>query len=150
MEPSLYLSVKKKYGGLTCWVFETVQIILIIISLICFTEKVYGSSPYSPNIINKPYKIKKWKTKNAFQWIHSVFFQSRINKQIFLHFVFSSLIFVSKLHMNFPVHNQRVSDISFLWLWYTYLILVNFWSQNHDMSPVKNKKLQPKSNLIEI
>lgn len=52
--------------------------------------------------------------------------------------------------MNFPVHNQRVSDISFLWLWYTYLILVNFWSQNHDMSPVKNKKLQPKSNLIEI
>ena len=31
-----------------CWVFETVQIILIIISLICFTEKVYGSSPYSP------------------------------------------------------------------------------------------------------
>lgn len=132
------------------WVFETVQIILIIRSLICFTEKVYGSSPYSPNIINKPYKIKKWKTKNAFQWIHSVFFQSRINKQIFLHFVFSSLIFVSKLHMNFPVHNQRVSDISFLWLWYTYLILVNFWSQNHDMSPVKNKKLQPKSNLIEI
>lgn len=33
-----------------CWVFETVQIILIIISLICFTEKVYGSSPYSPII----------------------------------------------------------------------------------------------------
>ena len=31
-----------------CWVFETVRIILIIISLICFTEKVYGSSPYSP------------------------------------------------------------------------------------------------------
>lgn len=32
-----------------CWVFETVQIILRIISLICFTEKVYGSSPYSPS-----------------------------------------------------------------------------------------------------
>lgn len=31
-----------------CWVFEIVRIILIIISLICFTEKVYGSSPYSP------------------------------------------------------------------------------------------------------
>lgn len=30
------------------WVFETVQIILIISSLICFTEQVYGSSPYSP------------------------------------------------------------------------------------------------------
>jgi len=32
------------------WVFKTIQIIWIIISLICFTEKVYGSSPYSPNI----------------------------------------------------------------------------------------------------
>ena len=31
-----------------CWVFETVQIILRIQSLIGFTEKVYGSSPYSP------------------------------------------------------------------------------------------------------
>jgi len=31
-----------------CWVFETVQISLIIISLVCFIEKVYGSSPYSP------------------------------------------------------------------------------------------------------
>lgn len=33
-----------------CWVFETVQRISITIikSLICFTEKVYGSSPYSP------------------------------------------------------------------------------------------------------
>lgn len=36
-----------------CWVFETVRIISIIISLICFTEKVYGSSPYSP--INFPF-----------------------------------------------------------------------------------------------
>jgi len=33
-----------------CWVFETVRIISIIIRLICFTEKVYGSNPYSPNI----------------------------------------------------------------------------------------------------
>ena len=32
------------------WVYKTIQIIFIIISLICFTEKVYGSSPYSPNI----------------------------------------------------------------------------------------------------
>ena len=67
MEPSHYLSVKKKYGGLTdlyirslhplmkepnakknaCW--ETVRIISIIISLIGFTEKVVGSNPYSPN-----------------------------------------------------------------------------------------------------
>ncbi|KAL3806696.1 hypothetical protein ACJIZ3_000542 [Penstemon smallii] len=29
------------------------QIILIIISLICFTEKVYGSSPYSPRALLK-------------------------------------------------------------------------------------------------
>lgn len=29
---------------------KAIQIISIIISLICFTEKVYGSSPYSPNI----------------------------------------------------------------------------------------------------
>ncbi|KAL3806171.1 hypothetical protein ACJIZ3_000656 [Penstemon smallii] len=36
-----------------CWVFETGQIILIIISLICFTEKVYGSSPYSPRALLK-------------------------------------------------------------------------------------------------
>ena len=35
-----------------CWVFETVQIISIIIRLICFTEKVYGSSPYSPILIS--------------------------------------------------------------------------------------------------
>jgi len=35
-----------------CWVFETVQIILRIKeSLIYFTEKVYGSSPYSPKYI---------------------------------------------------------------------------------------------------
>lgn len=33
-----------------CWVFETVRIISITIRLICFTEKVYGSNPYSPNI----------------------------------------------------------------------------------------------------
>ncbi|PIN14885.1 hypothetical protein CDL12_12484 [Handroanthus impetiginosus] len=39
---------KKKKKRNACWVFETVQIILIIISLICFTKKVYGSSPYSP------------------------------------------------------------------------------------------------------
>lgn len=32
------------------WVFKTIEIIEIIMSLICFTEKVYGSSPYSPNI----------------------------------------------------------------------------------------------------
>jgi hypothetical protein len=31
-----------------CWVLGTVQIILIIRTLICSTEKVYGSSPYSP------------------------------------------------------------------------------------------------------
>lgn len=34
-----------------CWVFETVRIISIIIRLICFTEKVYGSNPYSPTNI---------------------------------------------------------------------------------------------------
>lgn len=61
-----FSSYEEKYGGLTdlyiswwkspmqqnaCWVFETVRIISIIISLICFTEKVYGSSPYSPNTV---------------------------------------------------------------------------------------------------
>lgn len=62
---TIFLSCKekKKYGKLTdlviswwkspmqqnaCWVFETVRIISILISWICFTEKVYGSSPYSP------------------------------------------------------------------------------------------------------
>ncbi len=35
-----------------CWVFETVQIISIKTSLICFTEKVYGSSPYSPKVFH--------------------------------------------------------------------------------------------------
>lgn len=93
-----------------CWVFETVQIILIIISLLCFTEKVYGSSPYSPKIKKKNEKQKMYfNGSNPY-----LFFQSQINKQIFLHFVFSSLIFVSKLHINFPVHNQRVSDISLM------------------------------------
>lgn len=42
-----------------CWVFETVQIILIIKSLIRFTEKVYGSSPYSPRA------LKNENTKNC-------------------------------------------------------------------------------------
>ena len=32
------------------WVLKTIEIIEIIMSFICFTEKVYGSSPYSPNI----------------------------------------------------------------------------------------------------
>ena len=41
-------NAKKKNA---CWVFETVQIISIIIRLICFTEKVYGSNPYSPTNI---------------------------------------------------------------------------------------------------
>jgi len=66
MEPSPYFSVKKNMADWlifisvneraqckknACWVFETVQIILIIKSLICFTEKVYGSSPYSPRAL---------------------------------------------------------------------------------------------------
>uniref|UniRef100_A0A7N0ZXC6 Uncharacterized protein n=1 Tax=Kalanchoe fedtschenkoi TaxID=63787 RepID=A0A7N0ZXC6_KALFE len=32
---------------IACSVFETVRLILIITSLIYFTKKVYGSSPYS-------------------------------------------------------------------------------------------------------
>lgn len=49
--------------------------------------------------------------------------------------------------MNFPVHNQRVSDTPSLW----YPILVNFGSQNHDASPVKNYNLtQPKWKHIVI
>ncbi|MCR2847948.1 hypothetical protein KN825_15345, partial [Weizmannia coagulans] len=88
--------------------FEAVQIILIIISLICFTEKVYGSSPYSPNTNNNKNDTNNNKNdtnnnKNEKQKTHFngsnpyLFFQSQINKQIFLHFVFSSLIFVSQL-----------------------------------------------------
>lgn len=46
------------------WVFETVRIILIIISLICFTEQVYGSSPYSPT--------KNLKYKNCIIFISSL------------------------------------------------------------------------------
>lgn len=42
-------NAKKKNA---CWVFERVRIILIRISSICFTEKVYGSSPYSPILIS--------------------------------------------------------------------------------------------------
>ena len=38
-------------------IVEIVQIILIIISLSYFTEKVYGSSPYSPRALNWKYKI---------------------------------------------------------------------------------------------
>ena len=50
-----------------CWVFETVQINLIVVSLVCFTEKVYGSSPYSPiKKKNNPITYKRNKVKKRF------------------------------------------------------------------------------------
>lgn len=52
-----------------CWVFETVRIISIIIRLICFTEKVYGSSPYSPNI-KKNLRKKNRSKKNLLETRH--------------------------------------------------------------------------------
>lgn len=57
------------------WVFETVQIILIISSLICFTEKVYGSSPYSPitYIYYNDKKIKNHQKIVSFSFLHYFF-----------------------------------------------------------------------------
>lgn len=52
-----------------CWVFERVQIILIIISWGSFTEKVYGSSPYSPNI-KKNLRKKNRSKKNLLETRH--------------------------------------------------------------------------------
>lgn len=49
-----------------CWVFETVRIILLRISLICFTEKVYGSSPYSPKKNENQIQIQKSKNRMVF------------------------------------------------------------------------------------
>lgn len=127
-----------------CWVFETVQIILIIISLICFTEKVYGSNPYSPNNIKSYNLIKKKIVQFSFLTIVC-------NWPLGLVHHFNCLIFVDELHMNFPIfpskQNQRISNTSSLW--YTYPIRVNFWSQNPDMKPVKNSNIaQSKSNAL--
>lgn len=61
----------------------------------------------------------------------------------------SSLIGVDELYIydtnfsSFLAHDQKVSSFSLV-----YLIPVNFWSQNHGMSPAKNSNLnQPQSNL---
>src|SRR5450432_3732737 len=63
-----------------CWVFETVRIILIIISLICFTEKVYGSIPYSPNTYLISYKLNKYKFNSN---LYLFFFFSIKNDEFF-------------------------------------------------------------------
>jgi hypothetical protein len=57
-----------------CWVFETVRIISITIRLICFTEKVYGSNPYSPNIYVFFFFILGWISYVYFSIVSIVFF----------------------------------------------------------------------------
>lgn len=103
-----------------CWVFETVRIISIIISLICFTEKVYGSSPYSPihfcihfliSACDRPVDCSiemesfpqdhgdpsGLENNNLFQWIQSDRYFQISDKQTHS----SSLIFVCEWHTAF-------------------------------------------------
>ena len=123
-----------------CWVFGTVRIISIIKSWICFTEKVYGSSPYSPK------NLYSFHFLNLVCWLQSdgrLAHRNRIiitcseqppwvsmKRKKFISvgpigiFLISDkktrpFFFVDELHTNFscfPIQDQKVCDIPFLFV----------------------------------
>lgn len=87
-----------------------------------------------------PSRTSNWmKTKAHFNGFNHYFFLISDKQTHFSSVIQNLLMWITYEFSSFTVHNQRVSDISFLW--YTHPLLVDLWSQNHDKNPVTNSNL---------
>lgn len=128
-----------------CWVFETVKIISIKISFICFTEKVYGSSPYSPNTfhfffysnfrISRNNKKKNSLQPNGPKWVFVLQIPISPHPLSWMNYIW--------YFSYFPVHDKGVSD-TFFFLRYTQFQKWKSWK----IPVIKNYK--KRTNLFPV